>query len=75
MQCHKVEGFRHCERSEAIHLRARGKTKMDCFTSFAMTRVLANTRHFVRNDQGSSKYEAQRQAMDRRSFLDNEVLA
>ena len=31
--------------------------------------------HFVRNDEGSSKYEAQRQAMDRRSFLDNGVLA
>gem|GEM_PF-6797292 len=37
---------------------------MDCFTSFAMT-----------DDEGSSKYQAQRQAMDVRSFLDNEVLA
>jgi len=31
--------------------------------------------YFVRNDEGSNKYEAQRQAMDRRSFLGNEVLA
>jgi len=33
---------------------------MDCFTSFAMTRVLASTRHFVRNDEGFSKYDALR---------------
>ena len=31
--------------------------------------------HFVRNDEGFSKYEALRQAMDRGSFPDNEVLA
>jgi len=47
---------------------------MDCFTSLAMTRVLANIRLFVRNDEGYSKYKAQRQATDRRSFLGNEVL-
>ena len=58
-----------------------------------MTRLLASTRHFVRNDEASSKCEAssndeafskceassqceaQQRAMDRRSFLGNEVLA
>jgi len=31
--------------------------------------------HFVRNDEGSSEYEAQLQAMDHRSFLGNKVSA